>query len=263
MFFKVIIPVFNSAEYLKGCLDSVITQTFTDWMLFIADDQSTDGADEIVREYAARFPEKIKAFYNSKKRYNGGSRNTLMELSANADALYTLFLDCDDKFTDNRVMEAIHQVATANGLPDCIRLSYNFVTEGGAQTIVLDHRSPQQLVWDQNCASWTKCVKTALFAPFPENTLNEDTTHHLAQCDKIQTVVPLLRACVDWNRANPKSTSRAGSPQRQKWDNALYRCLADVMDLQLETPHCKAAQRAKILQLKQEIMARLRSEGIA
>ena len=51
---SVIIPVYNVAPYLCGCLDSVLAQTFTDWEAICVDDGSTDGSGAILDKYALR-----------------------------------------------------------------------------------------------------------------------------------------------------------------------------------------------------------------
>jgi glycosyltransferase involved in cell wall biosynthesis len=48
---SVAMSVFNGAEYLNGCIDSVLTQTFDDFEFIIVDDGSTDRSAEIIRSY--------------------------------------------------------------------------------------------------------------------------------------------------------------------------------------------------------------------
>ncbi|RST20510.1 glycosyltransferase family 2 protein, partial [Streptomyces sp. WAC04770] len=48
------IPARNEARFIGQTLDSVLAQDFTDWNLLVSDNASTDGTDQIVREYAAR-----------------------------------------------------------------------------------------------------------------------------------------------------------------------------------------------------------------
>ena len=38
VFFKIILPVYNSMAYIKQCLDSIVNQTFQDYKLIIVDD---------------------------------------------------------------------------------------------------------------------------------------------------------------------------------------------------------------------------------
>lgn len=52
MKFSIIVPVYNVAEYLPCCLDSIVQQTCQDFEVIIVDDGSTDGSSEICDCYA-------------------------------------------------------------------------------------------------------------------------------------------------------------------------------------------------------------------
>ena len=47
-------PVYNGAQYIREALDSLLTQTFTDFELIISDNASTDATQSICEEYARR-----------------------------------------------------------------------------------------------------------------------------------------------------------------------------------------------------------------
>ena len=53
---SVIVPLYQSRDYVAAALDSVLAQTFDDLEVIVVDDGSTDGGGEIVEEYAAREP---------------------------------------------------------------------------------------------------------------------------------------------------------------------------------------------------------------
>lgn len=50
----VIVPVYNVASYLRECLDSILTQTYTSFTVFAVDDGSTDESGAILDEYAVK-----------------------------------------------------------------------------------------------------------------------------------------------------------------------------------------------------------------
>ena len=52
--FSIIIPIYNVAQYVRECLDSVLAQTERDWEAICVDDGSTDGSAAILDEYAAK-----------------------------------------------------------------------------------------------------------------------------------------------------------------------------------------------------------------
>ena len=51
---SVVTPVYNEAEYLAECIESVLAQTYENWDYTIVDNCSTDGSLEIARRYAAK-----------------------------------------------------------------------------------------------------------------------------------------------------------------------------------------------------------------
>jgi glycosyltransferase involved in cell wall biosynthesis len=96
MLFSIIIPVYNVAEFLQECLNSVITQTFQDWEAVCVNDGSTDDSCVILKEFAAKDPR-----FTIISKNNGGlssARNTGLD-AAKGD--YILFLDSDDWLEDN------------------------------------------------------------------------------------------------------------------------------------------------------------------
>ena len=53
-YFSIVVPVYNVAPYLKQCLDSILSQTFTDWEAICIDDGSSDGSGVLLDQYAAK-----------------------------------------------------------------------------------------------------------------------------------------------------------------------------------------------------------------
>ena len=51
---SVIVPIFNTVDYLPMCLSSILNQTYVDLEIILVDDGSTDGSGEICDAYAAR-----------------------------------------------------------------------------------------------------------------------------------------------------------------------------------------------------------------
>lgn len=91
MKFSIIVPVYNVKEYLRECVESILSQTFSDYELLLIDDGSTDGSGKICDVYAQYNPS-IKVVH----RKNGGlsaARNTGIE---NASGDYFVFIDSDD-----------------------------------------------------------------------------------------------------------------------------------------------------------------------
>ena len=51
---SVIVPVYNTEKYLDRCIQSILSQTYTNFELLLIDDGSTDSSGAICDEYAAK-----------------------------------------------------------------------------------------------------------------------------------------------------------------------------------------------------------------
>ena len=91
MKFSVILPVYNVENFLSKCLDSVLSQDFSDYEMIAVNDGSTDGSAKILSEYKKK-TNKLKVI-SQKNKGLGGARNTGID---NASGEYLIFLDSDD-----------------------------------------------------------------------------------------------------------------------------------------------------------------------
>lgn len=88
---SIIVPVYNVEKYLTKCIDSILSQTYTDWELILIDDGSIDQSGKICDEYICK-DSRIKTTH---KKNEGVSRarNTGIAL---AKGEYICFIDSDD-----------------------------------------------------------------------------------------------------------------------------------------------------------------------
>ena len=56
---SIIVPVYNTAQYLPQCIESILKQSFKNWELILIDDGSTDGSAEICEEWAPKSSTKL------------------------------------------------------------------------------------------------------------------------------------------------------------------------------------------------------------
>jgi len=88
---SVIIPVYNTEEYLERCINSVLNQEFQDLEIILVNDGSTDSSAEICNSYACKY-NKISVFHKA----NGGSSEARNMGIENATGEYITFVDSDD-----------------------------------------------------------------------------------------------------------------------------------------------------------------------
>ena len=94
-FISIIVPVYNTEQYLKRCLDSVINQTFKDIEIIVVNDCSPKNCDEILKEYN---DERIVYIKHDINKGTLASRKTG---SINANGKYITYLDSDDELYIN------------------------------------------------------------------------------------------------------------------------------------------------------------------
>lgn len=107
---SVIIPVYNTAAYLRQCLESLQRQTLREIELICIDDGSTDDSLSILREYGAK-DEKI-VILETLHQTAGGARNKGLET---AQGEYIICLDSDD-FFEQDMLENMYAKASAENL---------------------------------------------------------------------------------------------------------------------------------------------------
>ena len=239
-YFEIIIPNYNNEEYIEKCVESIMNQTFKNVEITIIDDCSTDNSVGKIWKLEESYLGKIEALENKKKSFNGGTRNLgIRYVKDNFDPKYIMFLDSDDWFIDENVLQDIYDTIQKNNEPDCVRLSYMYHKGGTDTPIILNETSVEDMVKNVNVACWLKVVKAELVEPvFPENTLMEDVIYHIKQCDKIESVVPLGRPAIVWNRDNVNSCSQNRTLQNNKWSSSMYRYIADLIETRCEHEYC-------------------------
>lgn len=112
---SVIIPIYNSEQHLKRCLDSVMTQRFTDFELLLIDDGSTDSSFEICQSYAQN-DNRIKVF----QKQNGGPGAARNLGISESKGEWIVFIDSDDWVDPNHL----------ESLTDDIEEGIDFVMHG-------------------------------------------------------------------------------------------------------------------------------------
>jgi len=131
-FISICVPVFlpsrqagNGEKHLKECLDSCISQTFTNYEIIICDDGSSDESISMCEEYASKHKH-IKFYKNEKNLGLLGNWNKCVEL---ANGTWIKFLFQDDLMNSNCLEEFAKNAVDGVELIVCKR---NFLLESSA-----------------------------------------------------------------------------------------------------------------------------------
>ena len=103
---SVIIPVYNTEDYLKECIESLVNQTLREIEILIVNDGSTDSSLEIMKEFKNKYPNIIKIF----DKVNGGQASARNYALSFAQGEYLGFVDSDD-WVDSTMYEEMYEKA--------------------------------------------------------------------------------------------------------------------------------------------------------
>lgn len=105
--FSIIVPVYNTAEYLPDCIDSILSQKYRNFELILVDDGSNDGSADICDGYAAQ-DSRICCIHKT----NGGvssARNMGIDV---ARGQYVWFCDSDDRLVGGALDELAKTISS-------------------------------------------------------------------------------------------------------------------------------------------------------
>jgi len=108
---SVIMPAYNSKNYIKEAINSVLNQTFQDFELIIIDDASTDSTINIIKSFQKKYPSKIKII-QAEKNLNCGGDKCANEGLRIATGKYIARMDADDVADTTRFEKQIKYLKT-------------------------------------------------------------------------------------------------------------------------------------------------------
>ena len=178
---SVIVPVYNTLNYLQKCVDSIRKQTYENLEIILVDDGSTDGTGELCDKLAKQ-DRRIRVYHKE----NGGASSARNIGLRNAVGDYVGFVDSDD-YIDADVYKQMVELASrkdyqvvqisrderdeeGNKLPD-ICIPPKDIRFCDSETFM-----KELLLHEADCSFCTKLIKRELFnkRSFPEGELNED-----------------------------------------------------------------------------------------
>ncbi len=98
---NVLLATYNGEKFLQAQIESIINQTYSDWKIFARDDCSKDRTVDILREYAATYPDQFYLIDNSDG--NLGFVQNFSRLLEVVESGYFMFCDQDDIWMPNKL----------------------------------------------------------------------------------------------------------------------------------------------------------------
>lgn len=168
---SVIIPAYNSSEYIQECIDSLVSQTLKNVEFIFVDDGSTDATLDIIQKNALK-DSRIKII-SQQNQYAGVARNNGLNI---ASGEYIIFLDSDD-FFDISLLEKTYNAAQKTGAEIVIfkGREYNIKTAmfNSCKFPLSEKLFPQKDIFTykdfcenlyqaNSCIAWNKLIKKSL-----------------------------------------------------------------------------------------------------
>ena len=213
MRFSILIPVYNTEKYIEECLQSIFSQTFSDYQIVLVDDGSTDNSSEICNKYKDRHPDKIKVIHQE----NQGQLASRCKAIKEADGEYCIFMDADDLIVED-ALEILNTNLNKFDNPDMFIYSFYYENEDGTlrkadklfdDGIVFNISNKNELYKKFFTGTglnnvWTKAVKRSILTSididlnkYSNLRCSEDKLHSMYMIDTCKTVVfkdiPLYR----------------------------------------------------------------------
>ncbi|MFM9367040.1 CDP-glycerol:glycerophosphate glycerophosphotransferase [Streptomyces sp. Da 82-17] len=195
--FSVVVPAHRVQGYLRECLESTLSQGFTDFELIVVDDCSPDASGAIAAEYAERDP-RVQLVRLDARAGAGGARNAGAERARGA---YLLFLDGDDLLLPG-ALEAIDAGLGGAGEPDVLLFDHDRVDWWENVRGSGDRFDGDPLA--VTCAAWNRVFRREFWAAeglaFTAGVEPYEYVVPVQLATSVGRVGVLERVCVRWRR---------------------------------------------------------------
>lgn len=125
---SIITPCYNASRFISQTIDSVLSQTFTDWEMIIVDDGSKDDSSDIVEKYVKK-DSRIRLIQQP----NGGSANARNHGIREATGRYIALLDADDLWLPQFLEKQIEFMKEKKAI--CVYSSYKRIDENSNEIL--------------------------------------------------------------------------------------------------------------------------------
>ena len=104
---EILMATYNGEKYIREQIDSIISQTYSNWTLLIRDDVSKDDTVKIIKEYEKK-DKRIKLLEDNKG--NLGFVKNFEELLKNSSEDFIMFSDQDDYWLEDKIEKYINEL---------------------------------------------------------------------------------------------------------------------------------------------------------
>ncbi|MBF7095186.1 glycosyltransferase [Streptococcus sp. HF-1907] len=126
---SIICTNYNKKPWIAEAIQSFLNQKCQfDYEIILVDDASTDGSDLIIRDYAEKYPDRIKAFFN---KTNKGITATWISVCKEVSGDYIARCDGDDYWTDSEKLQKQINLLESNQESKWSCTDFDIISESG------------------------------------------------------------------------------------------------------------------------------------
>lgn len=212
----VIVPAYQAEAYLADCVESILSQTFSDFEIILVNDGSPDNCGQLCDDFAARYD--CISVIHQDNQGQAAARNHAMTQAAGE---WICFVDSDD-LIHPQMLELLYRGATESGAPisqcgmlEAVELPADFRNprEPGFDTLTMDEETLVALHDTDRYPAWVACAKLIRrdlieSYPFREGRVYEDNEavcRWVCSGGKLASTEEKLY----FYRGNPDSTTKA------------------------------------------------------
>ncbi len=188
---SIIVPVYNVENYLAKCLDSLVNQTHQNMEILVVNDGSKDNSEQIIQEYAQKYPEKIQPF----NKENGGLSDARNFGIDRATGDYLGFVDSDDYVAPTMFEEMVNLAEKYQS--KMVICNIQKVDQNGNVTQKLTQISnmPEKIDLNKNFSVFSDLSYFACNKLFKKELFGEKRFKKGAHFEDIQLIPQLLLEC--------------------------------------------------------------------
>ena len=212
---SIIVPVYKAEPYLHSCVDSILSQTFQDFEVFLVNDGSPDNSGAICEEYAEK-DSRVHVIHQENQGQSAARNRALKQ----AKGSWVCFVDSDD-LIHPQMLELLHFAAVTHqaGISMCPMVEgealpedFYALRDGSVECLTMDDETLCALHDREEYPAWVACAKLirrelAEHYPFCQGRVYEDNE---AVCHWVWEAGRLARIPhgLYFYRTNPQSTTQ-------------------------------------------------------
>lgn len=167
----ILMATYNGEKYICQQIDSILSQTCTDWELYIHDDGSTDNTIAVVESYVEKYPDKIHLIDGKS---TGGAKYNFFYMFGQVEAPYYMTCDQDDVWLEKKIELTYDKMLAIEDKADVPCLVYTELrvvdselntiadTMSGYQSLDCHKRTINQFILQNSVTGCTMMINRAL-----------------------------------------------------------------------------------------------------